>query len=322
MKKLMAATGIILSAAMVCSISAFAGDEKVIGVTEMNLQAEFFQDLKKGIEENVPDGWKIDFQDANNDLNSQISAVENFCASGVDAIILNAVDAEGIVSALDTAEEKGIPVITVDMKPSSGTFVTYIGSDNYQGGELAAKWSAQNILGGLEKPKVALLTNSNSSAATLRLQGFKDTIKEVCPDAEIVAEETGNTREDFMTTVENILTANPDLNMVFSYSAAGGLGAYDAIEGAGKEDQVSVVGFDASQEEQDAIAKKGCSKASIIQFPEDLGKTCDQAVIDTLAGKKVDSEIAVPVGVYTADGVLYEKDVDGGESTEASTEAE
>lgn len=317
--KMLLTLGMAVSFAAACNIVTMADDKKVIGVTEMNLQAEFFQDLKAGIEENLPDGYTIDFQDANNDLNSQISAIENFCASGVDAIILNAVDSDGIVSALDTAEEKGIPVITVDMKPSSGTFVTYVGSDNYQGGELAAKWSAQTILKGISAPKIALLTNSNSSAATLRLQGFKDTIAEVCQDAEIVDEETGNTREEFMTTVENILTAHPDLDMVFSYSAAGGLGAFDAIEGAGREDQVSVVGFDASQEEQDAIAAGGCYKASIIQFPKDLGKVCVDAVVATLNGKTVEKEIEVPVGVYTSEGIVYEKDL-GGSETETETE--
>lgn len=111
------------------------GGEKVIGVSIMNLQAEFFQDLRAGIEENLPEGYSVDFNDANNDLNKQLSAVENFCANKVDAIILNAVDAEGIVTALDTAEEAGIPVICVDMKPTSGSYVTYIGSDNYLGGD-------------------------------------------------------------------------------------------------------------------------------------------------------------------------------------------
>ena len=69
------------------------GGEKVIGVSIMNLQAEFFQDLRAGIEENLPEGYSVDFNDANNDLNKQLSAVENFCANKVDAIILNAVDA-------------------------------------------------------------------------------------------------------------------------------------------------------------------------------------------------------------------------------------
>ena len=206
------------------------GGEKVIGVSIMNLQAEFFQDLRAGIEENLPEGYSVDFNDANNDLNKQLSAVENFCANKVDAIILNAVDAEGIVTALDTAEEAGIPVICVDMKPTSGSYVTYIGSDNYLGGELAAEWAVQNLFADNDSPSIALLTNSNSSAATLRISGFKDKITELLPDVEIVAEETGNTREEFMTTAENILTAHSDLDLFFAYSESGGLGAYDAIE--------------------------------------------------------------------------------------------
>ena len=113
-----------------------------------------------------------------------------------------------------------------------------------------------------------------------------------------------------MTTVENILTANPDLDMVFSYSASGGLGAYDAIEGAGKEEQVSVVGFDASDEEQTAIKDGGCYKASIMQFPDKLGETCVEAVEKTLNGEKVDEEIGVEVGVYTADGIVYAADLE------------
>ena len=104
------------------------GDKKVIGVSLMTLQYEFFQDVKAGIEEAAGDEDEIVFNDPALDMQKQIDAVENFCSQGVDAIILNAVDGSGIVPALETAEEKGIPVITVDMKPESGTFETYIGS--------------------------------------------------------------------------------------------------------------------------------------------------------------------------------------------------
>lgn len=307
-KKALVLTSAAIVLAMGLHAQAAEGD-KVIGVSLMNLQYEFFQDLKAGIEENLPEGYTIEYVDPNNDLSAQIDGVENFCAGNVDAIILNAVDADGIVTALDTAEEAGIPVITVDMKPSSGTYVTYIGSDNYLGGKLAAEYAVKNVIADKEAPKVALLTNSSSSAATLRLQGFKDTIGEIMPEAQIVAEETGATREEFMTIVENILVANPDLDMIFSYSASGGLGAYDAIEGAGKEESVSVIGFDASEEEQTAIDGKGCYKASIMQFPEELGAACVDAVVKTLEGETLEEEIGVAVGLYTADGIVYEEDL-------------
>ena len=239
----------------------------------------------------------------------QIDAVENFCSQGVDAIILNAVDGSGIVPALETAEEKGIPVITVDMKPESGTFETYIGSDNFLGGELAAKWALKNLLQDKENAKVVFLTNPLSSAAIERIDGFKAVLAESAPNVEVVAEQGADTRETFMSTMEDILMANPEIDLVFSYSAQGGLGAYDAIQAAGREGEISVIGFDASAEEQDVIAEDGCYKGSIMQFPKELGKTCVESVTKVLNGETLEAEIGVEVGVYTKDGIIYAADL-------------
>ncbi len=284
-------------------------DKKVIGVTLMTLQYEFFQDMKAGIEAAAGNDYDIVFNDPALDLQSQIDAIENFCAQGVDAIILNAVDPAGIVTALETAEEKNIPVITVDMKPSDGKYETYIGSDNYLGGELAARWAAKELIAGKENAKIVVLTNPLSSSAIERADGFKNTIKELMPEAEIVAEQGADTREAFMSTMEDLLTANKEIDLVFAYSAQGGLGAYDAIQAAGREDSVAVIGFDASEEEQTAIAENGSYKGSIIQFPDKLGETCVDSVIRVLNGETLDAEIGVEVGIYTADGILYLKDL-------------
>ena len=283
------------------------GGAEGIGVSLMTLQYEFFQDMKAGIEAAAGDDYKIVFNDPALDLQTQIDAVENFCAQNVDAIILNAVDAAGIVTALETAEEKGIPVITVDMKPSAGTYVTYIGSDNFLGGELAARWTANKFKG--ESPNIVLLTNPLSSAAVERIDGFKETIAEIMPDAKIIAEQGADTREAFMSTMEDLLTANPEIDLVFAYSAQVGLGAYDAIQAAGRDGAISIIGFDASEEEQTAIAEKGCYQGSIIQFPDKLGQTCVESVTRVLNGETLDKEIGVEVGVYTADGILYLKDL-------------
>lgn len=286
-----------------------AEGKKTIGVSLMTLQYEFFQDMKAGIEAAAGDEYEIVFNDPALDLQKQIAAVENFCAQGVDAIILNAVDPEGIVTALDTAEEKGIPVITVDMKPSSGAFETYIGSDNFLGGELAARWAAKDLLAEKEDAKVVVLTNPLSSSAIERADGFKETIKEVMPKAEIIAEQGADTREAFMSTMEDLLTANEEIDLVFAYSAQGGLGAYDAIQASGREDEIKVIGFDASEEEQTAIDEGGSYKGSIIQFPDKLGETCVESVTKVLAGEELEPDIGVEVGVFTADGILYLKDL-------------
>ena len=64
------------------------GEKKLLGVSLMTLQYEFFQDIKAGIEEAAKDKYEIVFNDPNMDLQNQIDAIENFCAQGVDAIIL------------------------------------------------------------------------------------------------------------------------------------------------------------------------------------------------------------------------------------------
>lgn len=284
-------------------------ETKVIGVSLMTLQYEFFQEMKTGIETAAGDEYEIIFNDPALDLQTQIDAIENFCAQGVDAIILNAVDPDGIVTALETAEAKGIPVITVDMQPSSGTYETYIGSDNYLGGAIAAQWAATELLADIENPKVVVLTNPLSSSAIERADGFKDTIQELIPNVEIVAEQGADTREDFMSTMEDILVANQEIDLVFAYSAQGGLGAYDAINAAGREDEIAIIGFDASDEELTAIAEDGAYVGSIMQFPDKLGETCVECVTQVLNGEELEEIIGVEVGIYTNDGILYQEDL-------------
>ena len=284
--------------------------KKVIGVSLMTMQYEFFQDLKAGIEEAAGGDYEIVFNDPNMDMQAQIDAIENFCAQKVDAIILTCVDGDGIIPALDTCEEAGIPVVTVDYQPSGGTYETYIGSDNFLGGQLAAKWAMQHILQDVEDPHMVFLYNPMSIASVQRIDGFKDILEKERPDAEIVAEQGGDSREAFMGIMEDVLMANDRVDMVFSYSADGGLGSYDAIQALGREGEVSVMGFDASAEEQSVINEGGCYRGSIIQFPDKLGAACVDSVTKVLNGEELEKEIAVEVGVYTADGIVYAADLE------------
>ena len=70
-----------------------------------------------------------------------------------------------------------IPVITVDYKPSGGKYETYIGSDNFLGGQLAAKWALKNVLDGNEEPNIVFLNNPMSVASVERVNGFKDILE-------------------------------------------------------------------------------------------------------------------------------------------------
>ena len=141
MKKLATLVIALSLIAALCAPAAQAAEtsKKRIGISLMTMQYPFFQDILKGVQDAAGGRYDIIPNDANLDINAQISAVENFVAQKCDAIILNAVDGTGISAALEAAEAANIPVITVDMKPVIGKFATYIGSNNRLGGELAAK---------------------------------------------------------------------------------------------------------------------------------------------------------------------------------------
>lgn len=286
-----------------------SGKKPVIGVSLMTLQYPFFQDIKSGIEEAAGGKYEIKFNDANLDLQAQIDAIENYVAQGVSAIILNAVDPDGIITALESAAAKNIPVITVDMKPNGGVYATYIGSDNHLGGELAAVYASKFLLQGKANPNIVLLKNPLSTASTERIDGFKSKMQELIPGAVFVAEKGADTREKFMSAMEDILVANKQIDLVFSYSAQGGLGANDAIQAAQRSNEIAILGFDASDEEQTEIAKDSSYKGSVIQFPDQLGKTCVESVSKILAGETLDKDIPVDVGIFTKDKIYSVEDL-------------
>ncbi|MBS4991980.1 MAG: substrate-binding domain-containing protein [Haemophilus parainfluenzae] len=94
------------------------GDKKVIGVSLMTLQYEFFQDIKAGIEKAAGDDYEIVFNDPNMDLQAQIDAIENFCAQKVDAIILTCVDGEGIIPALESSHALAHALKMIHQEPN------------------------------------------------------------------------------------------------------------------------------------------------------------------------------------------------------------
>ena len=84
---------------------------------------------------------------------------------------------------------------------------------------------------------------------------------------------------------------------------------YTSIQAAGREDEIAVIGFDASAEEQNVIAEGGCYKGSIMQFPSKLAETAVECVDKVLAGETLQADTTVEVGVYTKDKIFYASDL-------------
>lgn len=198
----------------------------------------------------------------NDDANKQSELFDSAIAAGVKAIILDNAGADASVAAVQKAKDKKIPSFLIDREiTTTGVAVSQIVSNNYQGAQLGAEEFVK-LMG--EKGNYAELIGKESDTnAGIRSQGYHDIIDQYA-DMKLVAKQTANwSQTEAYTVMESMLQAHPDIKGVISGNDTMAMGAYAALEAAGRKD-VIVVGFDGSNDVRDSI-KKGGIKATVLQ---------------------------------------------------------
>ncbi|EEW27065.1 D-ribose ABC transporter substrate-binding protein [Rhodobacter ferrooxidans] len=196
------------------------------------------------------------------DANKQSELFDSAIAAGVKAIILDNAGADASVAAVQKAKDAGIPSFLIDREiTATGVAVSQIVSNNYQGAQLGAEEFVK-LMG--EKGEYAeLLGKESDTNAGIRSSGYHDVIDQY-PDLKLVAQQTANwSQTEAYTVMESMLQANPGLKGVISGNDTMAMGAYAALEAAGRTDVV-VVGFDGSNDVRDSILKGGI-KATVLQ---------------------------------------------------------
>ncbi|WP_211655164.1 ribose ABC transporter substrate-binding protein RbsB [Planococcus alpniumensis] len=264
-----------------------ASGDYTIGFSISTLNNPFFVTLSEGAEAKASElGATLSVVDAQDDASKQASDVEDLIQQGVDVILINPVDSEAVASAVTSANNADIPVITVDRSAEGGEVVSHIASDNVAGGEMAAEHLLSLVGDGA---KVAELEGvPGSSAARERGEGFNN----IAADSlDVVAKQTANfNRAEGLSVMENILQANPDVTGVFAHNDEMALGALEAIEASGKD--VTVVGFDATNDAVAAV-EEGRLAGTIAQKPEMIGEMAVETAIQHLDGEEVEASIPV-----------------------------
>lgn len=196
------------------------------------------------------------------DPNRQSEQFDTVIAQGVVAIILDNAGADASVTAIQRAKDAGIPSFLIDREiTATGVAVSQIVSNNYQGAQLGAE---EFVIQMGESGRYAeLLGRESDTNAGIRSQGYHDVIDQY-PDLEMVAQQTANwSQTEGFTVMESILQANPDITGVICGNDTMAMGAYAALEAAGRGD-VIVCGFDGSNDVRDSILAGGI-KATVLQ---------------------------------------------------------
>ena len=228
-----------------------------VGVSISTLNNPFFVSLKDGIEKEAKEkGMKVTVVDAQDDTAKQISGIEDLILQKVDVLLVNPTDSAAISSAVQSANEAGIPVITIDRSSDEGDVETFIASDNVAGGEMAAEYLVKELG---EKAKVVELEGvSGASATRERGKGFHNIADK---QLDVLTSQTAEfDRTKGLNVMENILQGNKDIQAVFAHNDEMALGAIEAIKAAGKD--IIVVGFDGNDDALKAV-ENGELKATI-----------------------------------------------------------
>ncbi len=260
-----------------------------VGVSLSTLNNPFFVSIREGVEEAAKDkDVETVITDAQNDSSSQNNQVEDLITQKVDLIIINPVDSTAISSSVKKANEANIPVICVDRSSDEGEVVSFISSNNIEGGKLAGEFILEKA--GKDAKVIQLEGIPGASSTRERGEGFK---KATDKKIDLVASQTANfDRAEGMTVMENLLQAQPDVKAVFCQNDEMALGASEAIKASGKD--IVLVGFDGNEDAINAV-KEGTMTATVAQKPKEMGKIALETAVKYLKGEKVEEKVDSPL---------------------------
>lgn len=282
-----------------------AGSKGVIAYSTLTSNNPFFNVISSNLEEEAQKaGYEVIVVSGDEDAKKQSDQIKDFIARQVSAIVLNPCDSKSIGPAIEEANKAGIPVFTCDIKclAAEAKVVSHIATDNLQGGRLAGQAMIEAL--GEEGGKVLVLDKREVESCLLRVQGFKEVVGEHNDGLgdtgriEIVAELPGAGQKiKGRETTQAALQSYPDLAGIFAINDPSALGAYSALEEAGKADQVKIIAFDGQPEGKRAI-KDGKIYADPVQFPDRIGRQTAQAIVAYFNGEDVPAEQLIPTELY------------------------
>jgi ribose transport system substrate-binding protein len=246
--------------------------------------------------------WKGPLRE--DDRDQQISVVENFTVRRAHGIVLAPLDRQALIAPVESALRAKIPVVIIDSGLSSDKPLSYIATDNFKGGQLAAEHLGKLLNG---QGKVILLRYQVGSASTeQREAGFLDVMKSKFPNIQLLSTDqySGATRDSAYQAAQNLLNRfSREVNGIFAPCEPVTVGMMLALRDAGKAGGVvKYVGFDAGTQSVEGL-RKGDIQGLVVQNPMQMGYLGVKTIVDHLQGKKVEKVVDTGVTLVTPENM-------------------
>lgn len=260
---------------------------RVIGVVPQGRSHLFWQTIHAGAaaggqERNVEILWNAPLTET--DYNGQLQILDAMINRRVDAIALAPIDRKAMVGVVERAVGQKIPVVIFDSGLEGDAYVSWVATDNFAAGQLAADRMGE-MLGG--KGKVCIVAVQPGVASSVaREAGFEERVQEKFPGIQILDKRYG--MADFsksLAIAENMLTAHPGLDGLFASNESSTVGAAQALKG--RKTATRLVGFDFSPNLIEDLSS-GLIDSLVVQNPFEIGRRSVVAAVDAVEGKRVE----------------------------------
>ena len=284
-----------------------------IGYAGPTLTNAFFVGLEKGVKDgSKKQGFTLKETNANGDASQQFNDAMNLLDQGVDVLVLTPIDSNGITPVVQAANQKNVPVFTLDRGASGGKITCFVETNNKAAGQEAADMIAAAMKKRYGQPRgnvVDLIGLVGTTAAADRETGFKKGLAKY-PGLKVVArQEGGFDQEKSLNVMANILQAQPKIDAVFGANDDNTVGAERAIDSAKRfvpapsKQHIYIVGLDGTAQALQAI-RQGKQDATISQNPIKMAERSMGYVKDLVVdGKKVPAHDYWPSQVITKDNL-------------------
>lgn len=243
---------------------------------------------------------KVINSEANMDAQKQLNQIDDAIMQEVDLIIAVPIDYSGISPGVQSANEAGVTVICLGIESEKGEY-TFVGCQNRDAGVMQAQYMAEKLA---ENAKVLYLSGTPGLYHSVeRQEGFYETIEELRPDVEIIADMTGEyTRDKAQKVVDDWCQSYDEFDAIVCANDQMALGAIEALRAADRLEGVLIAGVDATEEAMGKV-KAGEMAISIRQSADALAENCYETIQKLQKGEDPGERVIVDFESVTIDNV-------------------
>ena len=297
----LAAAVLMVAGLCSCTAGTTTSTQHSVALVAKSTQTEFWLSVFAGAEAAATEynvKLTIVGPETEEDYETQNQMVAQAVADGAEALVFSAIDYENNAVAIDDAAGQGVRIVAIDSNVDSSAVSTYIGTDNYAAGQMAARAALERVEGEL---KVGIINYDISSAnGQERQRGAADIFQE-SGRAELVAvintlAEAGQAQEDTAALLEK----HPEINVLLAFNEPTSVGAAEAVENLVLSEQIFLVGFDSNVITIDGL-QEGSVDALVVQNPYAMGYLGVESAYNLLSGQSGELEQTVDTSTQIVD---------------------